>query len=172
MLAGVAVVAGLATTAVGDCDCGSFCDMVGTFLSSQPVPGQSNLPPGNTPHRVAVAVAARDGKIRRRAIEIYGAAARDWTHAPGVIARSFRGARELRSVERRFVGEAVFGLIRWRRRLAFALGGLEAPLPLYLAWLAGEFPGDGQVETELRVAGIDPARLADVEARIAAIADA
>ncbi|MGZ3429397.1 MAG: hypothetical protein ACXVCV_22255, partial [Polyangia bacterium] len=72
-----------------------------------------NLPAGNTPHRVAVAVAARDGKIRRRAVEIYGAAARDWAQAPGVIARSFRGARELRSVERRFVGEAVYGMIRW-----------------------------------------------------------
>ncbi|MGZ3425499.1 MAG: RsmB/NOP family class I SAM-dependent RNA methyltransferase [Polyangia bacterium] len=131
-----------------------------------------NLPVGNTPHRVAVAVAARDGKIRRRAVEIYGAAARDWAQAPGVIARSFRGARELRSVERRFVGEAVYGMIRWRRRLGFAIGSEHAtPLALYLVWLAGEFPGDGQVETELRVAGIDPARVGDVEARLAASGD-
>src|SRR6185436_11447246 len=79
--------------------CESFCDMVGTFLSSHPVPGQMNLPPGNTPHRVAVATAARDGKLRRRAVEIYGLAERDWGAAPGVIARSFRGARELRSPE-------------------------------------------------------------------------
>jgi 16S rRNA (cytosine967-C5)-methyltransferase len=146
--------------------------MVGTFLSSQPVPGQSNLPPGNTPHRVAVAVAARDGKIRRRAVEIYGAAARDWNHAPTVIARSFRGARELRSVERRFVGEAVYGMIRWRRRLGFAIGSDHAtPLVLYLVWLAGEFPGDGQVDSELRVNGIDPSRLAGVDARLQMIAD-
>ncbi|MCU1279494.1 MAG: hypothetical protein JWM53_3040 [bacterium] len=131
-----------------------------------------NLPAGNTPHRVAVAVAARDGKIRRRAVEIYGAAARDWSHAPGVIARSFRGARELRSVERRFVGEAVYGMIRWRRRLGFAIGSEHAtPLAMYLVWLAGEFPGDAQVETELRVAGIDPASIADLDKRIAAIFD-
>ncbi|HEX8950935.1 MAG TPA: methyltransferase domain-containing protein [Polyangia bacterium] len=135
-----------------------------------------NLPPGNTPHRVAVAVAARDGKIRKRVVEIYGAAARDWGQAPGVIARSFRGARELRSVERRFVGEAVYGMIRWRRRLGFAIGSEHAtPLALYLVWLAGELPVDGamdsNVETELRVSGIDPARVADVDARIAAIAD-
>jgi 16S rRNA (cytosine967-C5)-methyltransferase len=131
-----------------------------------------NLPPGNTPHRVAVAVAARDGKIRKRALEIYAAAARDWGQAPGVIARSFRGARELRSVERRFVGEAVYGMIRWRRRLGFAIGSEHAtPLATYLVWLAGEFPGDANVETELRVAGIDPARVAGVDARLAAIAD-
>ncbi|MCA1665214.1 MAG: hypothetical protein LC659_13285, partial [Myxococcales bacterium] len=140
------------------------------------MPGQSNLPPGNTPHRVAVAVAARDGKIRKRAVEIFAAASRDWAHAPGVIARSFRGARELRSVERRFVGEAVYGIIRWRRRLGFAIGSEHAtPLAMYLVWLAREFAANGtidpQVETELRVAGIDPARVADVEARIAAIAD-
>ena len=134
---------------------------------------QPNLPTGNTPHRVAVAAAARDGKVRRRAVEIYAAAARDWSAAPGVIARSFRGARELRSVERRFVGEAVYGVIRWRRRLAFAVGEPDAsPLKLYLAWLAGELPGDAQVETELRVNAIDPARLHDVDARLAAISDA
>jgi 16S rRNA (cytosine967-C5)-methyltransferase len=146
--------------------------MVGTFLSIQPVSGQSILPPGNTPHRVAVAVAARDGKLRRRAVEIYAAAARDWAAAPGMIARGFRGARELRSPERRFVGEAVYGMIRWRRRLAFALGNQDAtPLQLYLSWLYGEFAADAQVETELRVAGVDPARLADVEARLALISD-
>ncbi len=135
-----------------------------------------NLPPGNTPHRVAVAVAARDGKIRKRAIEIYAAAARDWNHAPAAIARSFRGARELRSVERRFVGEAVYGMIRWRRRIGFVIGSENAtPLAQYLVWLAGEFAADGvidpQVETELRIAGIDPARVTGVDARLAAISD-
>ncbi|MDB4965670.1 MAG: hypothetical protein JWN44_1359 [Myxococcales bacterium] len=131
------------------------------------MPGQSNLPPGNTPHRVAVAAAARDGKVRRRAVEIYSYAARDWGAAPGVIGRSLRGARELRSPERRFVGEAIYGMIRWRRRLDFAMSreGSEA-LPLYLAWLWSEFEGDPQVETELRVVGVDPGRLADVEERL------
>src|SRR5207302_1543154 len=78
----------------------------------------------------------------------------------------------LRSVERRFVGEAVYGMIRWRRRLGFAIGSEHAtPLAMYLVWLAGEFPGDAQVETELRVAGIDPASVRGVGARLAAIAD-
>jgi 16S rRNA (cytosine967-C5)-methyltransferase len=144
--------------------------MVGTFLSSQPVPGQSNLPPGNTPHRVAVAAAARDGKVRRRAVEIYAAASRDWGSAPGVIARMFRGARELRSPERRFVGEAVYGMIRWRRRLEFALGrDNPTALQLYLAWLYNEFGGDPQIEIELRIATSDPARLGDVDAQLAKI---
>jgi 16S rRNA (cytosine967-C5)-methyltransferase len=146
--------------------------MVSLFLSVQTVSSQPNLPPGNTLHRVAVAVAARDGNIRRRVCSIYELAARDWSAAPSAIARAFRGARELRSAERRFVGEAVYGLVRARRRLAFAVGDEAAsPLQLYLAWLAGEFPGDAQVESELRVAGVDPGRLADVEARLAAIAN-
>src|SRR5689334_2239036 len=99
--------------------------MVNLFLSVQTVSSQSNLPPGNTLHRVAVAGAARDGKIRRRVLEIYGLAARDWGSAPAAIGRAFRGARELRSAERRFVGEAVYGLVRARRRLAFSIGADE-----------------------------------------------
>jgi 16S rRNA (cytosine967-C5)-methyltransferase len=147
--------------------------MVSTFLSSQTVSSQSNLRPGNTAQRVAVATAARDGKVRRRVLEIYELAAREWASAPAAIGRAFRGARELRSAERRFVGEAVYGLIRARRRLAFAVGREDAtPLQMYLVWLSGELPGDPQVETELRVGGVDPARLADVEARLAAIGDA
>ena len=105
-------------------------------------------------------------------LDIYGAAARDWAAAPALIARGFRGARELRSPERRFAGEAVYGMIRWRRRLAYCIGVANATeLQLYLAWLYGEFAGDAQVETELRVAGVDPARLGDCDARLAAIGD-
>jgi 16S rRNA (cytosine967-C5)-methyltransferase len=138
------------------------------------VTSQSNLPPGNTPHRVAIANAARDGQIRRRAIAIYAQASQDWSQAPGTISRAFRGARELRSAERRFVGEALYGMIRSRRRLAFAIARdltAATPLQLYLAWLQGEFPRDAQVETELRVAGIDPQILATVEQRLQQIGD-
>lgn len=144
--------------------------MVRTVLRSLHVSRQLNLPTGNTPHRVAVAGAVRDGKIRRRVLEIYAAAAQNWCAAPGVLARSLRGARELRSSERRFVSEAIYGLVRWRRRLAFAVES-EAPLLLYLGWLWGELGGDPQVETELRVNGVDPARLAEaqVEGRLAAL---
>jgi 16S rRNA (cytosine967-C5)-methyltransferase len=139
---------------------------------------QSILPPGNVAHRVAVAAAARDGQLRRRAVDIYTQAARDWAQAPGTISRAFRGARELRSSERRLVSEAVYGVIRWRRRLAFAIGKNcdgaaddATPLQLFLAWLHGEFSGDAQVETELRIAGVDPALLSTVDTRLAAISD-
>jgi 16S rRNA (cytosine967-C5)-methyltransferase len=44
-------------------------------------------------------------------------------------------------------------------------------LQLYLAWLTAEYPGDAQVETELRVAGVDPARLADVASRLRRVTD-
>ena len=136
-------------------------------MSSQPI-----LPDGNTPHRVAVAGAARDGNVRRRVVEIYSLAARDWLLAPQALGRAFRGARELRSAERRFVGEAVYGLIRWRRRLAFATGKPDAtPLQLYLAWMRTEFPEEALIESELRVNGLDPARIADVDDRLATIAD-
>src|ERR1700749_3342570 len=127
--------------AVTVCEVGSFCAMGGSFLSSQTVSSQPILPDGNTPHRVAVAGAARDGNVRRRVVEIYSLAARDWQLAPQALGRAFRGARELRSAERRFVGEAVYGLIRWRRRLAFATGNPDATaLPLYLAWMRTDFP--------------------------------
>jgi 16S rRNA (cytosine967-C5)-methyltransferase len=129
-----------------------------------------NLHAGNTPHRVAPADATGDGKIRRRVEEIYAAAARDFSRAPGVLSRAFRGARELYSHERRFVSEAVYGMIRWRRRLAFAaLGHDDASVRvLYLAWLSGIY-GEA-IDEDLRRAQIDPAALRD-EARLETIAD-
>jgi 16S rRNA (cytosine967-C5)-methyltransferase len=134
---------------------------------------QPNLQAGNTPHRVGAADAASDGRIRRRVLEIYERAAADWTQAPAALARSFRSARELRSHERRFAGEAVYGMIRWRRRLAFAaLGGHDAPaLVLYLAWLREELGAVAPVDKALTQAGVDPAALASAPARIDQIAD-
>jgi 16S rRNA (cytosine967-C5)-methyltransferase len=121
-----------------------------------------------------LANAARDGQIRRRTISIYAQASQQWAQAPGAISRAFRGARELRSAERRFVGEALYGMIRWRRRLAFAITrdlAAATPLELYLAWLHGEFPGEAQVESELRVNGIDPLLLASVDDRLQQLSD-
>jgi 16S rRNA (cytosine967-C5)-methyltransferase len=131
---------------------------------------QSNLPPGNTPHRVAAADAVRDGRVRRNALALYERAAADWAQAPSVLARGFRGARELRSHERRFVGEAVYGMIRWRRRLSFAVADEAArPLALYLAWLARELGESQLLDGELRAAGIDPRSLSTVEERLAGL---
>jgi len=134
---------------------------------------QPNLPAGNTPHRVATVDAAREGKIRRRVLELYARAAADWSRAPTTLQLGFRGARELRSHERRFVGEAVYGMIRWRRRLAFSALGLDdaPPLTLYLAWLRGERGRDVTLDAELRAAHVDAQALDDAEEAIAKIAD-
>jgi 16S rRNA (cytosine967-C5)-methyltransferase len=67
-----------------------------------------------SPHRVA-----------ERAIDLYARAAADWSQAPFVLARGIRGARELHSRERRAVMEAVYGMIRMRRRLAFLATGCD-----------------------------------------------
>jgi 16S rRNA (cytosine967-C5)-methyltransferase len=100
---------------------------------------QPNLPGGNTPHRVAIAEALADGRIRGAALRLYAEAAADWTRAPGVLSRGFREARQLHSRERRFVGEAVYGLIRWRRRLAWLSD--ESPSSMYRVWVETELGG-------------------------------
>jgi 16S rRNA (cytosine967-C5)-methyltransferase len=136
---------------------------------------QPNLHPGNTPQRVDAAEAAVDGRIRRNVLTIFDRARADWNEAPGRLAQAFRAARELRSRERRFVGEAVYGLIRWRRRLEFAIAGSRAPstLELYLAWLVAELGLDERLRAELHAAGLDAAALAPaaVEERLNRIAD-
>jgi 16S rRNA (cytosine967-C5)-methyltransferase len=125
------------------------------------------------PHRVAEADAARDGRVRRRVLQIYERASADWSHAPAVLASGLRGARELRSHERRFVSDAIYGLVRWRRRLAFALAieDGERPVALYLAWLSYEHGPSALLDQELRSAGVDPALLASSGERLAAIVD-
>ncbi len=131
---------------------------------------QPNLHVGNTPHRVAFLDAARDGRVRRRVIDIYARAASDWAQAAAATGRSLRGARELRSHERRFVAEAVYGMIRARRRLAFACGR-EDPLALYLAWLDGEFASPAALDEELLKAGVARTQLSSAKERLAAITD-
>src|SRR5512144_1330053 len=98
---------------------------------------QSNLPAGNTPHRVGINEALADGKLKRATLGLYRQAAADWKNAPAILARGFREARQLLSRERRFVGEAVYGMIRWRRRLSF----LSDPSPesMYRVWVEEEF---------------------------------
>src|SRR5262245_34497083 len=53
-----------------------------------------------------------------------------------MVARGMREARELVSAQRRLLGDAVYELIRHRRRLAF-LAGSDSPGALLDAWLAG-----------------------------------
>ncbi|HZS36155.1 MAG TPA: hypothetical protein VFF06_04985 [Polyangia bacterium] len=110
-------------------------------------------------------------------VEIYARAAGDWVNAPQYLQRAFRGVRELRSHERRFLGEAIYGMIRWRRLLAFSVGEAEpGALQLYLAWLEREFPAAPAeareaLDAELRAAGVDRERLRHAGARVSSIAD-
>jgi len=71
------------------------------------------------------------------------------------------------------VGEAVYGMIRWRRQLAFAATGTDDARPelLYLGWLAGELGPSERLETALRKAGLDPRTFVEAERRIDLIAD-
>ncbi len=87
-----------------------------------------------------MAEAIVDGKLRSATLRLYHAAASDWTRAPVTLSHGFREARELHSRERRFVGEAVYGMIRWRRRLAF-IAGQESPETLYRVWVEWELGG-------------------------------
>ncbi len=65
-----------------------------------------------------------------------GEAAADWGRAADAIARGLRGGRELPSWQRRFCGDAVHEVIRFRRKLAAAAGS-EAPGALLDAFLDG-----------------------------------
>src|SRR5690606_8885561 len=69
-------------------------------------------------------------------------------------------ARELHSRERREAAEALFGMVRWRRRLAHLLGE-EAPSPerLYLAWLWQEAGAAPAAAAAPRAVGLEPAPL-------------
>jgi 16S rRNA (cytosine967-C5)-methyltransferase len=111
-------------------------------------------------------------QVRARVVALYARAAADWRASPEVLRRAFAGARELHSRERRQAAEALYGMVRWRRRLAFVLGE-EAPSPerLYLAWLWQEAGAAPAVATALAAGGIDPARLDARRSAIAAIAD-
>ena len=151
------------------CGCGSFCDMVGTFLSSQTRARSNEF----TSRKHAAPRRRRRRRPRRQDSPARGrdlSRPRRATGArrPASSRARFRGARELRSVERRFVGEAVYGMIRWRRRLGFAIGSEHADAAGALPRLARRRVSRRRRRSrrELRVDGIDPARLADVEARL------
>jgi 16S rRNA (cytosine967-C5)-methyltransferase len=137
-----------------------------------PSPSQSPSQSKDSPHRVATTDAVRDGRVRRRVLDSYTRAAADWAAAPAALSQSFRGARELLSHERRFVAEAVYGMVRQKRRLEFALG-LSDPAPIlrYLAWLHGEYGAEPSLVAELTKAEIDVGRLEAVAEALGAIED-
>jgi 16S rRNA (cytosine967-C5)-methyltransferase len=123
---------------------------------------------------LTVAEMARPGRVRERVLSIYARAARDWTGAPGELSRGLRECRDLHSRQRRFVGDAVYGLVRWRRRLAFIALGTDdgPPLALYLALLVAEHGvPPAEIAAELAELGLDGARLAEPDRLIDAIVD-
>lgn len=125
---------------------------------------------------------ARPGTVRGTVLTLYARAMRGWQKAPGEIARGLREARHLHSRERRFVGEALHGMVRMRTRLAF-LAGLDAaedatpsPDALYLVWLLGARTDDGRAVVdaaadELARIGISPATVEAGPTRLLAIVD-
>jgi 16S rRNA (cytosine967-C5)-methyltransferase len=122
---------------------------------------------------VSVDEAARGARVRPRVVEIYAAAAADWNRAAGIVGRSFRSARELRSHERRFASEAVYGMIRGRRRYAFEATGADDAPPdvLYLVWLLREIGDAPSVRAELSSLGVDLRELDTAGDRLERIAD-
>lgn len=134
----------------------------------QPNSGRENML-----HRVALDEALHEGKISQLIREIYQRAAADWNRAASTTSRALRGARKLHSRERRFVGEAIYGMVRWRRRLAFLATGLDdAPVRLlYLAWLHSEFGASETLDRALQSFALDCEKLSAATARIAQISD-
>jgi 16S rRNA (cytosine967-C5)-methyltransferase len=57
------------------------------------------------------------GGARALALEIAAEARAEWAYTSDVIAGAFRANRQLGSSDRRLVAEAVYGLVRWDRRL-------------------------------------------------------
>jgi 16S rRNA (cytosine967-C5)-methyltransferase len=57
------------------------------------------------------------GAARALTLELFAEARSEWGFASDLLARAFRKNRQLGSSDRRLVSEAVYGLIRWDRRL-------------------------------------------------------
>ena len=79
-------------------------------LTKSPAPGVISVAPGSQLVRLR-------GRSRALALEIAAEARAEWAYTSEVIARVFRTHRELGSTERRLISEAVYGLVRWDRRL-------------------------------------------------------
>lgn len=92
--------------------------------------------------RVLNKEAQRRSPIVDRVLQVVRAAAKDWRRAPQTLEQAQRDLRQLHSVERRFVGEAIFGLIRWRRRLQASVGASDdrVAYDYWLDNLAGDAP--------------------------------
>ncbi len=127
--------------------------------------------------------AAAGGTLGRLVLDLWQRTRIDWGFASERLAGAFRRERRLRSEERRFAAETLYGMIRHLRRVdeALAAGGLRpgGPAPdrerllAYLVLEAGLSPADAARHAPAidwrRVAGIDAelARERDPARRIA-----
>lgn len=115
-----------------------------------------------TRNELPLDVAARDGRVRRTVVAAVQSAALRWSTAEMSVNRLLREQRALRSTERRFAGEAIWGIIRhfepWQK-LAYALlpegDSARRILLLYFFYLVFErgYPATEAV-THLRQAGL------------------
>jgi 16S rRNA (cytosine967-C5)-methyltransferase len=118
---------------------------------------------------------ADGGPLARLVLDLWQQTRMDWGFVTDRLAQAFRGHRELAARERRFVAEALFGLVRHARRIdeALRLAGLRpraAPpdrerLIAYLVLEEG-LPPDAAAEA---APGLDWAAAAAVDERIAAL---
>jgi 16S rRNA (cytosine967-C5)-methyltransferase len=117
--------------------------------------------------------AAAGGPLGRLALDLWQRTRIDWGFASERLAEAFRRERRLRSEERRFAAETLYGMIRHLRRVdeALAAGGLRpgggAPdrerLLAYLVLEAGLDPRDAARHAP----AIDWRRLAGIDAELA-----
>lgn len=76
----------------------------------------------------------RRPQLVNRVVDVVHRARLDWRRAPRVLEEALRDLRQLHSVERRFVGEAIFGMVRWQRRIEKLVGAADTT-SAYFHWL-------------------------------------
>src|SRR5205823_14424344 len=111
-------------------------------LRGAPVNRRGSLPPRRRSRRLTRAPlhprsgAVRAQLVRMAVLEIYEQVRREGTRADQALQRVLRREKQLRSVERRAVSDAVYGLLRLQGRVDHLLGRALAARKLALAGLA------------------------------------
>ncbi len=95
----------------------------------------------------------RRPQLVNRVVDVVHRARLDWRRAPRVLEEALRDLRQLHSVERRFVGEAIFGMVRWQRRLEKLVGAGDTT-SAYFHWL--DHLAEDQALRGLGEPGADP----------------
>jgi 16S rRNA (cytosine967-C5)-methyltransferase len=107
-------------------------------------------PPDPPHHPALLTKAAGEGRIRGTALEIYATLRADPTRADLILPRALRAARHLHSRERRFVADALYGLIRYHTLLAHIIG-TDTNHELWRAWLGWQGLPDAPIDIATHV---------------------